>query len=202
MIMPRDFIATAESSGLILPIGEWVFRNACRQARKWHDEGCSHLFVSVNLSVKQFRRPDLAGTIREALAECELPPHFLELEIDETCLMLNAEASMEILKSLREIGVRVLVSGFGGGYSSLSYLGQFAIDGVKLDRSFSGEDKRPLASAALGMAKALNLKVIGEGVETQATADFLRAIRCDDMQGYFISKPVPAQECDRFIGIQ
>ena len=199
MLLPRDFIGTAESSGLILPIGEWVFRTACRQARKWHDEGCADLFVSVNLSMRQFRRTDLTKTIVAALAEADLEPRFLELEIDESCVMINAEASMEILRSLKEIGVRVLVSGFGAGYSSISYLRQFPIDGVKLDRSFSGEDNRSLASAALGMAKALNLKVIGEGVETQETADFLQSMACDDMQGYLVSRPVPAQECQRFM---
>jgi diguanylate cyclase (GGDEF)-like protein len=197
--MPRDFIATAETSGLILPIGEWVFRSACRQVRQWHEEGCPELFVSVNVSVRQFRRPDLTQTILAALEEANLEPHFLELEIDERCLMSDADGSMQILHALKEIGVRVLVSGFGAGYSSISYLQLFPIDGVKLDRSFSDKGKRPLASAALGMAKALNLKVIGEGVETQETADFLRAIACDDMQGYLVSRPVPAQDCQQFM---
>ena len=99
------------------------------------------------------------------------------------------------------MGVRVLISGFGAGYSSISYLRQFPIDGLKLDRSFSREDKRPLASAALGMAKALNLKVIGEGVETRETAEFLQSLACDDMQGYLVSAPVPAQDCDRLLAL-
>ena len=201
LIMPRDFIQTAESSGLILPIGEWVFRAACRQARKWHDEGCEDLFVSVNLSPRQFHRHDLTSTIRAALSEADLPARYLELEVDEGCVMTNAEASMRILRELKEVGVRVLISGFGAGYSSISYLRQFPIDGLKLDRSFSGEDKRSLATAALGMAKALNLKVIGEGVETQETAEFLRSLSCDDMQGYLVSAAVPAVECTRFMNV-
>ena len=201
LIMPRDFIQTAESSGLILPIGEWVFRAACRQAKKWHDEGCDELFVSVNLSPRQFHRHDLTSTIRAALADADLPARYLEVEVDESCVMTNAEGSMRILQELKEAGVRVLISGFGAGYSSISYLRRFPIDGLKLDRSFSGEDKRSLASAALGMAKALNLKVIGEGVETQETAEFLKSLSCDDMQGYLVSAAVPAGECTRFMPV-
>ncbi|HUP48382.1 MAG TPA: GGDEF domain-containing phosphodiesterase, partial [Thermoanaerobaculia bacterium] len=199
LIMPRDFIHAAEASGLILPIGEWVFRTACGQARKWHDEGCRDLFVSVNVSPRQFHRDDLTRTIGEALAAAELDPRYLELEVDESCVMRNAEGSMRILRGLKDAGVRVLISGFGAGYSSISYLRRFPIDGLKLDRSFSGADKRSLATAALGMAKALNLKVIGEGVETQETAEFLQSLSCDDMQGYLVSAPVPPQECQRFM---
>lgn len=199
LMMPRDFIQAAESSGLILPIGDWVFRTACLQAKKWHDEGCPDLFVSVNVSPRQFHRPDLTKTIQAALAAADLPARYLELEVDEVCVMRNAEASMRILRELKEAGLRVLISGFGAGYSSISYLRQFPIDGLKLDRSFSGSDKRSLATAALGMAKALNLKVIGEGVETQETAEFLRSLACDDMQGYLVSAPVPPGECNRFM---
>ncbi|HEU4520599.1 MAG TPA: EAL domain-containing protein, partial [Thermoanaerobaculia bacterium] len=170
LLMPRDFIAVAEASGLIIPIGEWVFRTACAQARKWHDEGCRDLFVSVNVSARQFHRPGLARSVREALTAAGLEPQYFELEIDEAAVMANAEASMHILRELKAAGVRVLISGFGAGYSSISYLRDFPIDGLKLDRSFSGPDKRSLATAALGMAKALNLKVIGEGVETQEAA--------------------------------
>ena len=199
LVMPRDFIHTAEASGLIIPIGEWVFRSACAQARRWHDDGCSDLFVSVNVSQRQFHGPGLANSVREALASAGLEPRYFELEIDEASVMANAEASMHILRDLKSVGVRVLISGFGAGYSSISYLREFPIDGLKLDRSFSGADKRLLATAALGMAKALNLKVIGEGVETQETAEFLQSHACDDMQGYLVSAPIPAQDCEQFI---
>jgi diguanylate cyclase (GGDEF)-like protein len=202
MIMPPDFIHSAEVSGLIIPIGEWVLDAACRQAAQWHREGCETLVVSVNLSVRQFHRPDLTSTIKAALRKHELEPQFLELEIDESCVMDNAETSMRILKELKSAGVRVLISRFGAGYSSLRYLRRFPIDGLKLDRSFlvpNGIDNRPLATAALGMAKALRLKVIGEGVETQEAADFLRSHFCDDIQGFIVSEPVPAQACERFI---
>ena len=199
LLMPSDFIRAAEVSGLILPIGEWVFAAACLQARAWHDQGCSDLFVSVNVSARQFQRPDLTDTVLAALRVADLEPRYLELEIDESCVMLDAEASMEILGRLKGAGVRVLIAGFGAGYSSISYLRKFPIDGLKMDRSFSGPDKRSLASAALGMAKALNLKVIGEGVETEETADFLRSHACDDMQGYLVSAPIPAQACTQFM---
>jgi EAL domain-containing protein (putative c-di-GMP-specific phosphodiesterase class I) len=202
LLMPRDFIHAAEVSGLIIPIGQWVLQTACQQARRWHDEGCHTLVVSVNLSARQFHRHDLPKTIGEALRTADLDPQFLELEVDESCVMNNAEASMRILRELKSLGVRVLISGFGAGYSSLSYLRRFPIDGLKLSRSFLTEDSRhnrPLATAALGMAKALRLKVVGEGVETQETADFLKAQSCDDIQGFLVSAAVPPQECGKFI---
>jgi diguanylate cyclase (GGDEF)-like protein len=202
LLMPRDFIHAAEVSGLIVPIGQWALQTACQQARRWHDEGCHLLVVSVNLSARQFHRHDLTKTIREALRTAALEPQFLELEVDESCVMNNAEASMLILRDLKTLGVRVLIAGFGAGYSSLSYLRRFPIDGLKLSRSFlteAGRDNRPLATAALGMAKALRLKVVGEGVETQETADFLKAQSCDDIQGFLVSAALPPQECGRFM---
>ncbi len=204
LIMPPAFLHAAEVSGLIVPIGRWAIQDACRQARRWHDDGCLGLVVSVNLSQRQFHRHDLTRTIKEALAAADLEPQFLELEVDESCVMSSAEGSMRILRDLKMLGVRVLISGFGAGYSSISYLRRFPIDGLKLDRSFlvgNSSEKRPLALAALGMAKALKLKVVGEGVETQETADFLRAQDCDDIQGFLVSAAVPAQECSRFIGL-
>jgi diguanylate cyclase (GGDEF)-like protein len=202
LIMPREFIYAAEVSGLIVPIGQWVLQTACRQAKKWHDEGCHGLVVSVNLSQRQFHRHDLTDMIRDALRGADLEPQFLELEVDEVYVMTSAEGSMRILRDLKTLGVRVLISGFGAGYSSISYLRRFPIDGLKLDRSFligGNAEKRPLAVAALGMAKALSLKVIGEGVETQETADFLRSQSCDDIQGFLVSAAIPPQECERFI---
>ncbi len=201
VMMPADFIHAAEVSGLIVPIGHWVLRTACRQAAAWHSDGCRDLFVSVNLSPRQFHRQDLIPAIKDALEAAGLDPQYLELEIDESCVMMNAEGSMPILEDLKAIGVRVLIAHFGSGYSSLKYLRRFPIDGLKLERSFisSDADNRSLARAALGMAKALHIKVIGEGVETQEAADFLRAQSCDDMQGYLVSAPVPPEECHRFL---
>lgn len=204
IVMPGEFIHAAEVSGLIVPIGHWVLRSACRQAADWHREGCRDLMVTVNLSARQFHRHDLTATVKEALRAAGLEPRYLELEIDESCVMNNAEGSMRILHELKALGVRVLISHFGSGYSSLTYLRRFPIDGLKLERSFlaaDSADNRSLARAALGMAKALRIKVIGEGVETQEAADFLRSQSCDDIQGYLVSAPVPAEDCHRFLGM-
>ncbi len=203
IVMPNEFIQAAEVSGLIVPIGHWVLRTACRQAAQWHSEGYRELFVSVNLSPRQFHRQDLVATITAALQTAGLDPQYLELEVDESCVMMNAEGSMPILEELKAIGVRVLISHFGSGYSSLKYLRRFPIDGLKLEREFmSGDgDDRSLARAALGMAKALRIKVIGEGVETQEAADFLRSQSCDDIQGYLVSAPMPSEECHRFLSL-
>jgi diguanylate cyclase (GGDEF)-like protein len=202
IVMPNEFIHTAEVSGLIVPIGHWVLRTACRQAAQWHRDGCRDLIVSVNLSARQFHRKDLTTTVGDALRAADLEPQYLELEIDESCVMNNAEGSMRILQELKTLDVRVLISHFGSGYSSLTYLRRLPIDGLKLERSFlAGDtaDNRSLARAALGMAKALRIKVIGEGVETQETAEFLHSHSCDDIQGFLVSAAVPAEECHRFI---
>jgi diguanylate cyclase (GGDEF)-like protein len=202
LLMPRDFIRSAEISGLIVPIGQWVLETACHQTRQWQQEGCSGIVVSVNLSPRQFLRPDLSRTVHEALHAADLEPQFLELEIDESAVMQDAEASMKILRGLKSIGVRVLISHFGSGYSSLRYLKRFPIDGLKLERSFlvpNGSDNRPLAKAAIGMARALRLKVTGEGVETEEAADFLRSQACEDFQGYLVSAAMPPQDCGRFL---
>ncbi len=198
LIMPRDFIAAAETSGLILPIGEWVFRAACAQGKLWQEQGCG-VVISVNLSPRQFHRHDLAVTIKAALRSAGLEPKYLELEVEEATVMASAEGSLRILTDLKALGVRVMITGFGAGYSSISYLRRFPIDGLKLDRSFSDSDKRSLATAALGMARALNLKVVGENVETQETADFFRSQFCDDIQGFLVSAALPPQECGSFM---
>ncbi|HSP15017.1 MAG TPA: EAL domain-containing protein [Thermoanaerobaculia bacterium] len=202
LVMPVDFIHTAEVSGLIVPIGQWALRSACLQAKRWHSEGSRGLVVSVNLSARQFHRPDLSDTVREALRNADLEPQFLELEIEESCVMGNAEIAMRILRELKSLGALVVIAHFGAGYSSLRDLRRLPIDGLKLDRSFlavNGTDNRPLATAALGMARALHIKIMGEGVETQEAADFLRSQSCDEFQGFLFSKAVPAEECERFI---
>ncbi|HEX9160578.1 MAG TPA: EAL domain-containing protein [Thermoanaerobaculia bacterium] len=205
LVGPSQFIHAAEISGLIVPIGNWVLRTACAQARKWHMEGGRDLAVSVNLSARQFHRADLGATVRDALRKAELEAKFLELEIDESCVMNNADAAMRILRELKSIGVCVVIAHFGAGYSSLRDLRRMPIDGLKLDRSFlvpNGTDNRPLAAAAFGMARALRLKVMGEGVETQEAADFLHSQACDEFQGFLFSAPIPPAECDRFIHVE
>jgi diguanylate cyclase (GGDEF)-like protein len=203
LVGPNQFIHTAEVTGLIVPIGHWVLRTACKQAKKWHDEGGGDLVVSVNLSARQFHRPDLTSTIREALRNANLDAKYLELEIEESCVMGgNIDIAMRVLRELKATGVRVVIAHFGAGYSSLRDLRRLPIDGLKLDRSFlvpNGTDNRPLASAALGLARALHLKIMGEGVETQEAADFLRSQMCDEFQGFLFSAPVPADQTERFI---
>lgn len=202
LVGPSQFIHTAEVSGLIVPLGHWVLRTACKQARKWHLEGGRDLVVCVNISGRQLHRPDLATTIREALRSADLEPRYLELEIEESCVMTNTDVAIRILRELKSTGVRVVIAHFGAGYSSLRDLRRLPIDGLKLDRSFlvaNGSDNRPLATAALGMARALRLKIMGEGVETQEAADFLRSQSCDEIQGFLFSAAIPPAECDRFI---
>jgi diguanylate cyclase (GGDEF)-like protein len=204
LVMPGEFIHTAEVSGLIVPIGQWALRCACLQAKRWHQEGSRDIIVSVNLSARQFHRPDLCETIRDALGNADLEPEFLELEVEESCVMGNADFAMRILRDLKSLGVRLVIAHFGAGYSSLRDLRRLPIDGLKLDRSFlaaTGTDERPLAAAALGMAKALHIKIMGEGVETQEAADFLRSQSCDEIQGYLFSKAVPPEECEKFMHI-
>lgn len=202
IVMPGEFIHTAEISGLIVPIGQWALRSACLQAKRWQNERSRGVVMSVNLSARQFHRTDLTEMVREALQNAGLDARWLELEIDESAVMSNTEVAMRIVSELKSIGVRVVIAHFGAGYSSLRDLRRMQIDGLKLDRSFlapNGADERPLATAALGMAKALRLKVMGEGVETQEAADFLRQQSCDEIQGFLFCKPVPAEEAERFI---
>ncbi len=196
IVMPNDFIHSAEVSGLIVPIGQWALRSACMQAKRWN------VVVAVNLSARQFHRPDLTAMIREALRDAQLDPQLLELEIEESAVMNNADIAMRIVRELKAIGVRIVIAHFGAGYSSLRDLRRMPIDGLKLDRSFlvpNGTDDRSLATAALGMAKALQLKVMGEGVETQEAADFLRSHSCDEIQGFLVSRAVPAEQAEKFI---
>ncbi len=202
LVGPGQFIHTAEVSGLIVPIGHWVLRTACKQARKWHDEGGRHLVVSVNLSARQFHRPDLPTMVREALRNADLDPKFLELEVEESCVMGNIDVAMRVLRDLKATGAGVVIANFGAGYSSLRDLRRLPIDGLKLDRSFlaaNGLDNRSLATAALGLARALRLKIMGEGVETQEAADFLRSQMCDEFQGFLFSAAVPADQTEQFI---
>lgn len=203
LVMPYDFLRAAEASGIIVPIGQWVLRTACAQAQQWHESGFPEVVVSINLSPRQFKQYDLPQTIADALQHTRLQARYLELEVDETGLMQDGEDSVRILKNLKAVGVRVLISGFGAGYSSLRYLRRFPIDGLKLDRSFlTGPQSvvdRTLATAALDMARALHLNVVGEGVETPEAAQFLREHSCCGMQGFLVSAALPAEQCTRFM---
>ena len=197
LVLPGEFIPLAEACGLIDSIGEWVVREGCRQARTWQLEGLPHLRVAVNLSAFQFRNGNLLQTIRKALQAADLDPRFLEVEITESAVMSDPEESVAILEQLSRMGVVVSVDDFGTGYSSMSYLRRFPIDKLKIDRAFIAElisraDDTSIVKAIVSLAHSLHLKVVAEGVETQEQLDLLKALGCDQYQGYCFSPAVPA----------
>jgi EAL domain-containing protein (putative c-di-GMP-specific phosphodiesterase class I) len=196
-ISPGEFIPIAEDSGLILPIGNWVLREACKQMRRWIDAGLPAIAVAVNVSAMEFRDEAFLEGVFAALADSKLNPRFLELELTESVLMKHAESTVSILKTLRAKGVRVAVDDFGTGYSSLSYLRKFPIDALKIDQSFIRQItttplEMTIVTAVIGMGRSLNLRVVAEGVEDDAELRFLQAHHCDEAQGYYFGRPMPA----------
>ena len=201
LIGPDKFIPLAEENGLILPIGEWVLRSACRQAAAWHANGVAHARVAVNLSARQFRAHSLLDTIKAILEETGLPPTMLEIEVTESMVMQDPEQAKQLLSELRNMGAVLALDDFGTGYSSLSYLKRFPFDNVKVDRSFvrnlpADTDDCAIAQAIVAMAHSLRLKVIAEGVETQNQRSFLAGLGCDEFQGYLVSRPLPATQIE------
>jgi EAL domain-containing protein (putative c-di-GMP-specific phosphodiesterase class I) len=199
LIAPGFFIPLAEETGLIIPLGEFVLREACRQARQWQLDGLAAIRVSVNLSVKQLRQGNFVSLVRQVLEETGLPADRLELELTESQLLDDIDNAINISRQLRALGVKLAIDDFGTGYSSLSYLKRFPVDYVKIDRSFISEldqvgEDSAIVRAIIAMVHSLELKVVAEGVETQAQADFLKTHGCDEMQGYLISRPVPPEE--------
>jgi diguanylate cyclase (GGDEF)-like protein/PAS domain S-box-containing protein len=198
LISPAQFIPVAEDCGLILPIGTWVLREACEQARAWMDAGLPATTMAVNVSALEFRHESFLENLFAILAKTGLDPSLLELEITESVLMKHAASAAAILQTIRESGIRVTVDDFGTGYSSLSYLRKFPVDSLKIDQSFVRQisvegDDSTIVRAVIGMALGLKLRVIAEGVETQEEVAFLRACRCEEAQGYYFSRPVPAE---------
>ncbi|WP_343731271.1 EAL domain-containing protein [Duganella sp.] len=203
-VAPSEFIPLAEQNGLILQIGQWVLQHACQQAQAWRSQHGSALPVAVNLSARQFRDADLVRMVEVALQTSGLPPQLLELELTESMLMQDARRTRRTLAALKAIGVRLAVDDFGTGYSSLSYLKSFPLDYLKIDRSFvSGlpQDRSDAAivRAIIAMAHTLGLKVIAEGVETLGQLDFLRAQQCDEVQGYWFSRPLAVADMERYL---
>ena len=197
LVSPAEFIPLAEECGLIGAIGEWVVQEACRQGRAWQCAGLPSLRIAVNVSAAQFRAGSLTETIRRALTETEFGAQFLEVELTESALMSDPEESIRILERLSEMGILVSVDDFGTGYSSMSYLRRLPIDKLKIDRSFINEiaarpDDASIVQAIVSLAHSLRLKVVAEGVETAEQLEFLRNLACDQYQGYFFSKPLPA----------
>ena len=198
-VPPQRFIALAEETGLIVPIGAWVMRTACAQAKAWHDAGLAPLRMAVNLSPRQFAQPDLVASIAAVLEETGLPPAALELELTEGLFVDDVAQAVALLHELKALGVALSIDDFGTGYSSLSYLRTFPIDVLKIDRSFVGQidadaDQAAIVVSIIALAHNLQLKVIAEGVETAGQLAFLRAHDCDQVQGYFFSRPLPAIE--------
>jgi len=204
IVLPADFIPLAEDCGLIGNIGEWVIREACRQARVWQLQGVPSLRVSVNLSASQFRGGDLVDSIQRALNDAALEARYLEVEITESAVMSDPEQSTAVLEQLSTMGVLVSVDDFGTGYSSMSYLRRFPIDKLKIDRVFVNEivnrpEDASIVRAIISLAHSLNLRVVAEGVENPAQLEFLNAAGCDEYQGYHFSRPLPAADFERLI---
>jgi EAL domain-containing protein (putative c-di-GMP-specific phosphodiesterase class I) len=197
MVAPAKFIPVAEETGLIVSIGKWVLRTACRQNVAWQQRGLPHLNMAVNLSGRQFSDEDLLRDVASILETTGMSPALLELEITESTLMRNVDQAICTLKAFRNMGVRLAIDDFGTGYSSLSSLRQFPIDTIKIDGSFIRDlsnhaENRGIAEAIIAMGRTLSLTVVAECVETKAQADFLREQACDEFQGFYFSKAVTA----------
>jgi EAL domain-containing protein (putative c-di-GMP-specific phosphodiesterase class I) len=199
LVSPADFIPVAEETGLIVPLGEWVLGEALRQNRRWQESGLAPVPVSVNLSPRQFRQKGLVESIGALLAETGQPAHLLELEITESTLMHDVDEALAKLKELAAMGIRLAVDDFGTGYSSLNYLKQFPVHKLKIDQSFVRDlgkdwDDAAIVSAIIGLARSLNLETLAEGVETDGQLAMLINYGCRKFQGYYFSRPLPAEE--------
>ncbi|WP_301101721.1 EAL domain-containing protein [Propionivibrio sp.] len=204
LISPARFIPVAEDSGIIVPIGAWVLVEACRQARAWQDAGLPPFVVAVNLSAVQFKRQDLVNTVINALVLSDLDAQWLELELTESILIQDAEVTLDSVRRLKALGVRLSVDDFGTGYSSLAYLKRFAVDKLKIDQSFvrdlvTDPDDAAIVRAIIQMASSLKLKTIAEGVETEELANLLRIFHCDEIQGYWFARPMLADQLEAFV---
>ncbi len=204
LVSPGKFIPVAENSGLIVPIGAWVLGEVCRQARAWQDAGLPPFVVAVNLSAIQFKRLDLVNTVINALVLADLDSQWLELELTESILIQDAEVTLDTVRRLKALGVKLSVDDFGTGYSSLAYLKRFAVDKLKIDQSFvrdlvSDPDDAAIVRAIIQMAHSLKLKTIAEGVENEELANLLHVFHCDEIQGFWFAHPMPAAELESFM---
>ncbi len=204
LVPPGRFISHAEESGLIVPIGEWVLKTACKQNKEWQEKGCPPLRVAVNLSARQFKQKNLVQMVARVLEETQLEPRWLELEITESVVMQNPEETIKILEELKQMGIELAIDDFGTGYSSLSYLKRFPLKILKIDQSFvrdvtNDEDDATIVKAIIAMAHGLGMKVIAEGVETAEQLAFLATYNCEEIQGYYFSKPLSADMFEKLI---
>lgn len=199
LVSPSEFIPLAEDTGLIVPIGEWVLRQACEQNRRWQEQGFAPIQVAVNISGRQFHDRDLSQTVNRILKESGLAPHHLELELTESSIMQNAEFAENLLTRWKNMGINISIDDFGTGVSSLASLKRLPIGALKIDQSFVRDatvdpDDAAIVMAIITLAHNLRLKVIAEGVETEEQLRFLQLLRCDEIQGYLFSKPLPAEK--------
>ena len=204
MVSPAEFIPIAEKSGLILPIGEWVMRTAVQQLARWMAGGLPSMIMAVNISAIQFRHPNLPDLVTRILQDAGVNPECLELELTEGVASNDPNRAIAIMADLRSRGVRMSIDDFGTGYSSLNYLKRFPVYKLKIDKSFVQDimtkmEDWAIVNAIIRMASSLGLQTIAEGVETQEQLEALRAQGCDEVQGYFCSRPLPALECEKFL---
>jgi EAL domain-containing protein (putative c-di-GMP-specific phosphodiesterase class I) len=205
-VSPAEFIPVAEDSGLILPIGEWVLRTAVRQLKDWMDQGCAPMVVAVNLSATQFRHPGFSERVKHILDEEQISAHHLELELTEGVAMYDPVTAVSIMNTLHDLGIRMSIDDFGTGYSSLNYLKKFKVYKLKIDQSFvrdisTDQEDRAIVAAIISMAKDLGLQTIAEGVETIEQLEYLRAQDCDEAQGYYFNRPLPAEELEALLSL-
>ena len=204
LISPAEFIPLAEETGLIIPIGDWVLRTACKQNKKWQDAGYSPVPVSVNISTIQFQEVSFVDKVIDVLKETELDPTSLHLEITESIAIKDTEFTINTLDKLQEIGVKIALDDFGTGFSSLGYLNKFKINVLKIDSSFVrdiGEDDSTITKTIIVLGKSLNMEVIAEGVETNEQFNYLKGAGCDIIQGYLFSRPLPADQVEKMLDI-
>jgi len=204
LVSPATFIPLAEQTGLIVPIGEWVLWTACTQNKAWQDAGLPKLRMAVNLSARQFQQSNLIEIVERTLSETGLDPHYLELEVTESVTMRNLELAKTVLTNLYNMGIQLSMDDFGTGYSSLSYLKQFPFRTLKIDRSFvldltTNPKDAAIIAVIIALGKELNLRLIAEGVETEAQKDLLRCLQCEEMQGYLFSRPLPAKDATELL---
>jgi EAL domain-containing protein (putative c-di-GMP-specific phosphodiesterase class I) len=203
-VLPARFISIAEESGLIVPMGQWVLREACRQANTWRQDGTTPLRLAVNISTVELRSKNFVSGVAAILAETDFDPKRLELELTETFLMQDSKATAVVLGALKELGVQIALDDFGTGYSSLSYMRRFPIDTLKVDRSFVGDiatdaDDASVVRAIINMGRSLHKRVVAEGVESREQLLFLKEHHCPEAQGYHFSRPLQAEGFAEFL---
>lgn len=204
MVSPTEFIPLAESTGLIIPLGKWVLKSVCQQIRSWHNAGFHSLTIAVNFSVLEFNQPDFIDKLVNFIETNNLPPNCLEIEITESMIMQDFNSAIATMNKLHSLGVKIAIDDFGTGYTSLIYLKNLPIDTLKIDRYFiqniaNDYQKSAITKALIQMGHNLNLQIVAEGVETESELSFLRQHNCDSIQGFLISRPLPAAEFEKFL---